>query len=138
MSTLLRENKNGWESISDIENKAIFKFCEKYKNFIDEAKTERLAVQGVMDLIVIDEQGKLLLVDYKTDRLTKEELMDENAAAKRLNQVHGLQLSYYAHAAAMLFDRPCDRLAIYSTHGARLFDVTPLPLILSKNISRLL
>lgn len=104
----------------------------------EQLKTERLAVQGVIDLIVIDEQGKLLLVDYKTDRLTKEELMDENAAAKRLNQVHGLQLSYYAHAAAMLFDRPCDRLAIYSTHGARLFDVTPLPLILSKNISRLL
>ncbi len=50
MSTLLRENKNGWENITDAENKAIFDFCEEYKNFIDEAKTERLAAKNAVKI----------------------------------------------------------------------------------------
>ena len=45
MSGLLKENKNGWETVSTSEKDAIFKFCEKYKDFIDNAKTERLAVK---------------------------------------------------------------------------------------------
>ncbi|MBQ9085770.1 MAG: UvrD-helicase domain-containing protein [Clostridia bacterium] len=95
---------------------------------------ERLAVQGVIDLIVIDQEGKLCLFDYKTDRLTKEELSNPQLACQRMNEAHGLQLSYYAHAAELLFERPCDRLAVYSTHAGILFDIPPLPLIFSKNI----
>ncbi len=94
----------------------------KIKAELEDAK---LAVQGVIDLIVFDSEGHLCLYDYKTDRLTKEELSDRELAAKKMNEVHGLQLSYYAHAAEQLFGVPCHRLCIYSTHSAMLYDVIP-------------
>ncbi len=93
---------------------------------------EKLAVQGVIDLILITEDNRLCLYDYKTDRLSKLEQADPSLAAKRMNELHGLQLSYYAHAAALLFDRPCDRLCVYATHVGRLFDIAPRPLAVPK------
>ena len=90
-----------------------------------ELENESLAVQGVIDLILIDIEGRLSLFDYKTDRLTREELADPSVAAKKMNRVHGLQLSYYAMAAEKLFGCPCHRLCIYSTHSAMLYDVDP-------------
>ncbi len=50
MSALLKENKNGWENITDAEKTAIFDFCEDYKNFIDKAKTERLAAKKAVEI----------------------------------------------------------------------------------------
>lgn len=44
MSDLLRENKNGWETVNDSEKKEIYDFCDGYINFLNSAKTERLAV----------------------------------------------------------------------------------------------
>ncbi len=49
MSDLLKENKNGWETVTDAEKTAIFDFCEGYRNFIDSAKTERLAVKKAVE-----------------------------------------------------------------------------------------
>ena len=50
MSSLLKENKNGWETVTEAEKTAIFDFCEGYKNFIDNAKTERLAVKAAVKI----------------------------------------------------------------------------------------
>ena len=50
MSSLLKENKNGWEVTTEAEKKAIFEFCEGYRNFIDNSKTERLAVKSAVNL----------------------------------------------------------------------------------------
>ncbi len=97
----------------------------KDREFLSRIENERLAVQGVIDLILVDEDGRLCLYDYKTDRLTADELADPALASKRMNDTHGLQLSYYAKAAEELFGRPCDRIAVYSTHAARLFDIAP-------------
>lgn len=96
--------------------------------FLSRIQGERLAVQGVIDLIVEDADGRLCLYDYKTDRLTAAELADSTLAEKRMNDTHGLQLSYYAKAAEALFGRPCDRVAVYSTHAARLFPIALRPL----------
>ncbi len=104
------------------------------ENFRAQLKSEQLAVQGVIDLILIGKDGSLELYDYKTDRLTLREKSDFHLAEKKMNQLHGLQLSYYAAATAQLFNRPCDRLCIYSTHAAKLFDIQPLPLLLSEDI----
>lgn len=88
---------------------------------------ESLAVQGVIDLVLIDENGDIELYDYKTDRLTREELKDSvgdgGLAGKRLHEAHALQLSYYAKAAERLFGKSCRRIAIYSTHSAQLYNV---------------
>ena len=50
---------------------------EKFTNdpaLVEKMNGEELAVQGVIDLILITRDGKIKLYDYKTDRLTKNEL----------------------------------------------------------------
>ena len=100
----------------------------KEQPFAEQLKDESLAVQGVIDLVLIDADGNIELYDYKTDRLTREELADDEAAAARMNALHGMQLSYYAQAVSLLFGKECSRVCVYSTHAAKLFDITPIPL----------
>ena len=87
---------------------------------ISSMQGEYLAVQGVIDLVLIDSDGNISLFDYKTDRLTLDELKDPSLAQKRLSDAHASQLSYYAKAIELLFGKKCSRVAIYSTHAARL------------------
>ena len=92
---------------------------------------ETLAVQGVIDLILIDEKGNIELYDYKTDRLSTALMADPSAAKRKMNDDHALQLSYYAYAVEQIFGRKCKRVCIYSTHSAELYDVEPVPLRLT-------
>ncbi len=94
----------------------------------------KTAVQGVIDLILIEEDGSIGLYDYKTDRLTREELANDDLAKKKLNEAHSLQLSYYARAVKYLFGRDADRVAVYSTAAAKLFDIEPHDLCVSHDI----
>ena len=91
----------------------------------EQIKGEKIAVQGVIDLILVNDDGSVELYDYKTDRLSSAELNDCSLANKKMNDLHGLQLSYYAEAVKRLFGKPPSRIAIYSTHAARLFDIEP-------------
>ena len=93
--------------------------------FKDEISGEELAVQGVIDLVIEDADGKLCLLDYKTDRLTREELADDKAASATLAARHSAQLYYYREAVSRMFGRSVDRIGIYSTHAAKIFDVEP-------------
>ncbi len=80
-----------------------------------EAYADReILVQGVIDCIIEDEHGELHLVDYKTDRLTKEELSDKTLAQKVLAEKHRTQLFYYALAAEKIFGKRPKTLEIYS------------------------
>ena len=85
----------------------------------DEAKKAILGdtgilVQGVIDCLIEDGDGKLHLVDYKTDRLTREELCDVELARKKLSGKHALQLSYYAMAVKKMFGREPSTVSVYS------------------------
>ncbi len=95
----------------------------KNEKLLEAMQNEELAVQGVIDLITINEDGSVELYDYKTDRLTKEELKDPKLAKKTMQERHGLQLSYYAKAAELLFGVPCRRVAVFSTHSSTLYDI---------------
>ena len=81
-------------------------------------------VQGVMDAVLRRPDGQLWLIDYKTDRLTREERADRTLAAAKLAARHGLQLSYYAQACRDLFGRLPDKILLYSLH---LGDAIELP-----------
>ncbi len=75
---------------------------------------EKILVQGVIDLILVSCDGKITLCDYKTDRLSNEELKDPRLALKKLSERHGTQLSYYSRAVEQIFgNAPC-RVCIYS------------------------
>jgi ATP-dependent helicase/nuclease subunit A len=86
-------------------------------------KGESLAVQGVIDLVIIDAEGRIALIDYKTDRLTRAERENPRLASKRMNELHARQLSYYARAIESIFDKPCEEICIYSTHSGELYEV---------------
>ncbi len=75
-----------------------------------------ILVQGVIDCIIERADGSLHLVDYKTDRLTKEELLDVELAKARLRSAHSRQLSYYSDAVSLIFGKSPSRVGIYSLH----------------------
>ena len=95
----------------------------KNKALISKMQGEQLAVQGVIDLILIDKDGKIRLFDYKTDRLSSKELENPDLAEHKLNSVHANQLSYYAKAIELMFGKKCESAQIYSTHSGRLYNV---------------
>lgn len=79
-----------------------------------ELADEKLLVQGVIDLFFIDSDGRLVLCDYKTDRLPPEALHDKSLARRLLFARHGTQLSYYQKALAAMFGKAPDKTVIYS------------------------
>ena len=79
-------------------------------------KNEKLLVQGVIDCIIVNPDGTLHLVDYKTDRLTKEEREDRTLGRNRLRKNHSLQLSYYKCAVEALFGKAPSKIGVYSLH----------------------
>ena len=82
--------------------------------FIAELGEEKLPIQGVIDLFYTDAEGRLILCDYKTDRLTPAELRDPRLAAKALSARHGQQLAYYARALQEICGKAPDKIYIYS------------------------
>lgn len=80
-------------------------------------KNEKVLVQGVTDCIYENEAGELILVDYKTDRVSYDNYVEE------LTLRHKNQLTYYKKACEMMFERPIDRVIIYSVPLAKNVEV---------------
>ncbi|MBR5444738.1 MAG: hypothetical protein IKV57_01360, partial [Clostridia bacterium] len=66
-----------------------------------------------------DEDGRLTLVDYKTDHPTAEEYKNPAAADARFIARHRTQLTYYKEICAAMFGEEIARTVIYSTALAR-------------------
>jgi len=75
---------------------------------------EQVLVQGVIDCYYELPDGRLRLVDYKTDYIPKELRGDVRAAEKMLAERHARQLGYYARALEKLACRKVDRKILYS------------------------
>ena len=94
----------------------------KDEDFI-KATDEPLAVQGVIDLILLDQEGNVSVYDYKTDRLSYAERRSDDLLSKKLTALHAEQLGYYKIAAERLFDKTPARVAVYSTAAAKTVDI---------------
>ena len=70
-----------------------------------EGSRERVLIQGIIDLY-FEEDGKLILIDYKTDR---------TAGAEVLAARYGVQLAYYKKALEQAAGRTVAESYIYST-----------------------
>ena len=92
-------------------------------DFLRETDGEFLAVQGVMDLIIEDENGDISVYDYKTDRVSQEEMINSELLQKKMIERHSKQLSYYNEAIKRLFSRECKHLAVYSTCAAKEIEI---------------
>ncbi len=62
MSKLLKENKSGWENISEEQKKEIFKFSKEYMEFLNQSKTEREIVANTE--IIAKENGFKNITEY--------------------------------------------------------------------------
>lgn len=74
----------------------------------------RVTVQGVVDCVFREEQG-LVLVDYKTDAMTREEYRSPRLGEEKLLRRHRAQLTYYKEICARLFGEEIAETLIYST-----------------------
>ncbi len=92
-------------------------------NTVRELEGAEILVQGVIDCLFEDSSGELHLVDYKTDRLTKEERDNPALAEKRLYDAHSLQLAYYSEAVLRMFGKRPITVEVYSLHLGRCVDV---------------
>lgn len=86
---------------------------------------ETLLVQGVMDGVLVGEDGSITLFDYKTDRLTPAELRNRALAEKKLLDRHRLQLGYYVAACRHIFGKNPDRVTVYSLALGDTVDLPP-------------
>lgn len=73
---------------------------------------EKLLVQGIIDCAFFDENGELILVDYKTDRFSRGTTAEEVESI--LRERHSRQIGYYKYACREMFGVPCAHAYIYS------------------------
>ena len=88
-------------------------------------KNEDVLVQGVIDCLIETSEGDYILVDYKTDRLTKEERENRALAEKRLRDAHSEQLTYYAYAVEKIFGKMPVSILVYSLHLGDTIEIFP-------------
>ena len=75
-------------------------------------ENEKILVQGVIDCAFMDENGELILVDYKTDFFSKGS--PRVFIEKTLKERHNRQLGYYKLACETLFGKHPAHTYIYS------------------------
>ncbi len=100
-------------------NASDFTSNEELRNILSKSH-ETLLVQGVIDIFFEDADGRLVLCDYKTDRITEKMLHSDTSyddIRGLMTQRHGEQLSYYRKAVKELFGRYPDEVIIYLTQN---------------------
>lgn len=95
-----------------------FAVCDK-----EQYRGEKLFVQGVIDLLLFDKDGQIILVDYKTDRIPRALSGDRAAEDAFLLQRHRQQLLYYRQAVREIFGRSPVKTLIYSLALGREIEV---------------
>lgn len=90
------------------------RFCTLNEKLLEKLNDEELLVQGVIDCILEDSNGDIHLVDYKTDALSEKDLANKASAAKKLNDSHRRQLSYYSLAIERIFGKKPKTVRVYS------------------------
>lgn len=91
-----------------------FYFDISAKEIIKQEVDEKVLVQGIIDLYYIDKDDKLVLVDYKTDFVKKEE---------ELVTKYSKQLEIYKRALQEATGKKVDRVCIYSIHLQKMIDM---------------
>lgn len=85
---------------------------------------EDVLVQGVIDCYYITEDGKCVLIDYKTDRIPEEYLGDPAQEDRFLAERHISQLRYYCLALEKMLCRKVDQVLLWSFSLGRTVDLT--------------
>ncbi|MCL1631071.1 helicase-exonuclease AddAB subunit AddA [Sporolactobacillus sp. CPB3-1] len=95
---------------------------EVYPSWNKAEQSEMVLVQGVIDCIIEDPEG-LILLDYKTDRLSRR-FQDQAAAAAELKRRYHIQLNLYRRAVEKIWKRKIARVLLYAFDIDCLVDLT--------------
>ncbi len=77
-------------------------------------KDKKIYVQGSIDLVLMMQDGSIILCDYKTDRTTHEEHEDPSLFISRMKERHSNQLRQYRYAIEKIFCKLPSKIFIYS------------------------
>ena len=83
---------------------------------------KQIFVQGSIDLIIESADG-ITICDYKTDRITPEEMSDRALLASNLKERHESQLEEYRFAVKEIFGVEPKRVCIYSIPLGEVIDI---------------
>ena len=75
--------------------------------FDEAAEDEMILVQGIIDLYYIDKEGRLILVDYKTDYLP-------DGDVNKLEEKYKVQLDLYKKALEGALNQKVDKAMIWA------------------------
>ena len=101
----------------------IFLPADPFTQTKPELSGEKILVQGVIDLFFIDKNDRLVLCDYKTDRVSENAKANDRLLAAVMKNNHGRQLSYYALALEQLVGRKPDEILVYSTAAGKAVEI---------------
>ena len=105
-SELLKEMLNAKSIKREFRFNVLISASELSKNPL--LSEESVLVQGVTDCVFENEKGELILVDYKTDKVTIGNYKE------RLKELHSSQLYYYKLAIEKIYSRELSKVLIYS------------------------
>ncbi len=97
-----------------------FNICLPASSFTEDSELkatlagDSVLVQGVMDCFFEDENGEVVIVDYKTDTFTEEQKKDIVLCEQKLRERHGTQLGYYRLACRQLLGKDPKKSVIWS------------------------
>ena len=97
-------------NVKELKKEAPFYTYVDTKEIYNTIESENILVQGIIDLYYIDENDRLILVDYKTD-YTED--------GKDLIEKYKIQLELYKKALEESLNRKVDEIYIYSTYLTR-------------------
>ncbi len=92
-----------------------FSILDDGTNYDSALKNERILLQGVVDCAIVEADG-ITIVDFKTDRVTEETLMQRAAQ-------YAPQVQTYRDALSRIFRMPVKRTVLYFFHLHRLVDM---------------
>lgn len=75
---------------------------------------KKIFVQGSIDLLFEDNDGRIYLCDYKTDGISPEERKDPALLQARMTKAHKHQLDQYSYAIERIFGKKPERTYILS------------------------
>ena len=99
-----------------IEKEKAFYIQIPAKEIYGQEVAEWILVQGIIDLYYQDENGKLVLVDYKTDYVEKD-------GEQELISKYGKQLQLYQYALEEAMNQKVEKTYIYSTYLGKELEV---------------
>ena len=84
-----------------------FKFStlEDAKRYYPDAENEKILLQGVVDLAIIDEDG-IVVLDFKTDYTTEESLL-------LISEKYKSQVKAYGNALSRIYQKPIKSALLY-------------------------